>query len=508
MAESFLEQIYREAALACKLKAAVEFTRVYDDIHTVDICNNLLAALCDVCKQYLEHDKNKGLALWEAVQALTRIEGDLVLYGDTIENGILPLLREKMALEAGNIYLENEEGDFLFESSASGFLTIKDLRGNRYVHSTVDPMWEARKQAEYIYKPELKSYSVRGCGLGYLAYQLYDISDGTAVINVYEKDERMVEYAKSYGVLEWVPGDRINVRIDPDAHMFIQSMQEPDTGCYISAPALAGEPEGVRALLETYYMDFETRKKLQRNMEMNYWSNKRSGCKAVSAFDTSLLKEDFIVAAAGPSLDGNLAFLRESQGKRTLIAVGTVFKKLLACNIMPDMVVVLDPQPRTYKQIEGAESEKVPMLLAMTAYWKFAANYQGDKYLVPLSDVYEEKGEEEAWEIGGTVTHLAIEAAVRFGAKRIYLAGVDLAYPNGSSHADGTMDAAKTDRKKLIPVEGNGGMTVYTSKVFLAYKKWIEERILRTQEVVFYNMSSCGAKIAGAESGKDTAESL
>ena len=84
--------------------------------------------------------------------------------------------------------------------------------------------------------------------------------------------------------------------------------------------------------------------------------------------------------------------------------MGTVFRKLLENKIVPDMAAVLDPQERTYKQIEGLEDKKVPMLLAVTAYWKFAANYKGDKYLVPLAGMHEEQENEEAWVIGRTVT--------------------------------------------------------------------------------------------------------
>ena len=157
-------------------------------------------------------------------------------------------------------------------------------------------------------------------------------------------------------------------------------------------------------------------------------------------------------------MDDNLDFLKENQGKKTVIAVGTVFRKLLECGITPDLVAVLDPQERTYQQMEGLEGEKVPMLVAVTAYWKFAANYQGDKYLVPLVGVHEEKEKEEPWVIGGTVTHLAIEAAVRFGAKKIYLVGVDLAYPNGLSHAEGTMDRTVKSTEDMLPVKGVGAI--------------------------------------------------
>lgn len=499
MAEDFLEEIYREADLACELKQVVEYAKIHDEYHVVEMGSKLLPQLGEVCKQYLGWDITRGRELWGAVQNLIKVDDDLILRGDIIENKVLPLLEEKIRQGGENIYVENEEGDYAFESSASGFLTLKDLKKNKYIHSSVNPMWEARKLAEYIFEPRKKEYVIWGCGLGYLIYQLYHISGDTVSIRVYERDARIIEYAYRYGVLDWIPEEKLSVVIDPDPGVFLHNIQKEDIGFYILMPELYREKADARRVLEDIYMDYTTPRKFKMDMEVNYWNNYRNGCKPVSEFDSSALKKEFIVVAAGPSLDENLEFLRKNKGNKTLIAVGTVFRKLLACSIVPDIVVILDPQERIYRQIEGLETQKVPMLVGESAYWKIAANYQGDKYLVPLLET-SNKQNKDIWRIGGTVTHLAIEAAGRFGAEKIYLIGVDLSFPAGVSHADGTQDRTVKALEGLVPIEGVGNTTVYADSMFISYRKWIEKKITETPWITYYNMSRIGAKIAGTQS--------
>lgn len=502
MAEFFLEEIYKDAKMIYEARRIVEYTKVYDKHHAAMKYNEILPRLIEICQRYTAWDKNGGEELANHIVHIKKISNDLILMGDIIENKMIPLLEKSMQYY-GTIQTENEEGDFLFETAASGFLTLKDLHQNLYVHSTVCPMWEARKIAEYIFDPRKKTYSILGCGLGYLAYQLYVISDGAAAIRIFESDARVIEYARSYGVLDWIPADGVEVIVDTDPLAFLNSALEADTGFYILATEIARVPVDDQPILRELFAQWSTRYKFKRNEEINYWSNFRNGCKLITEFDSSQLEKNFIVVAAGPSLDDNIEFLRENQGKKTIIAVGTVFKKLLNNNITPDMVVILDAQERTYKQIEGIEGQKVPMLLGMTAYWKFAAVYKGEKYLIPLKgmenldNITEQYN--DVWEGGGTVTSLAIEAAIRFKAEKIFLVGVDLAYPGGMSHATETMDRSRESLEGLLPVEGQNGTTVYTTVVFNSYRHEIEAMITETPWILYYNMSAIGAKIAGTQ---------
>lgn len=507
MAEEFLKPIYEEAFLISELRKVAECAKIYDSHHAVLLINELSPKLCELCKKYVEYDKLKGVRLWNEVKKLSQVGDDLVFLGDSVEYHIIPLLEEKVRLW-GDIETENEEGDYMFETSASGFLTIKDIKNGLYLHSKVDPMWEAKKMAETIFDPKKDSYSILGCGLGYLAYQLYKITEGSVVINVFEKDSRMVEYARSYGVLGWIPEDRVNIVVDSDILSFLRSAEDDNVGFYIFPQELKTEKDDMRAILEEVCVQYNTAKRFEKERSINFWRNVKSDSKLISEFDTSKFNKDYIVIAAGPSLDDNMEFLRENKGKKTLIAVGTVFKKLIENDIIPDMVVVLDPQARTYKQIEGIEEQKVPLLIGMSAYWKFAAAYKGDRYLIPTVDMEEiiEFAKERnlnLWSCGGTVTALATEIANRFGAENIYLVGVDLAYPNGVTHATGTMDRKAIDLENLIEVEGVGNKTVYSNRVFTKYRQDMEEMIKSNPHITYYNMSKIGAKIAGAKDGED-----
>lgn len=500
MAEDFLEEVYQDAKLISEMRQIVCYAQLHDEHHVKVKYTEQFSELIRVCQRYAQSDTAGGEEALRCLQEIQDVSHDLILLGDVIERKLLPILEKGMQY-FGTIQTENEEGDYLFQTSQSGFLTIKDLQNDIYIHSTVDPMWEALRTAEYIFDPRKRVYSILGCGLGYLIYQMYVVSNGSISIRVFEKDARMVEYARKYGVLDWVPADCVEVIVDADPLPFLESASEEDMGFYISMPELASEPEEIRPLLTELYARCSTNRKFKREQEINYWSNLRSGCRMVSEFDVSKMKRDVIVVAAGPSLDDNLDFLRENLGKKTIIVVGTVFKKLLGQEIRPDMVVISDPQERTYQQIEGVEEENIPMLLAMTAYWRFAAAYQGEKYLIPLKVVEEldnvTEKYEDAWDIGGTVTYLALEAAVRFKAENIFMVGVDLAYPEGVTHAAGTADRTQKSVDNLIPIEGCRGKMVYSDPVFISYRRDIENMIAHTPGISYYNMSNVGAKIAG-----------
>lgn len=502
MAESFLEPIYKEARLLCILRQVVECAKCLDEQHAFIYYNEIAPELLELCKCYIEFDGTNGMELYRVAKSIAG-ESSLVCIGDKVEHELIPRLEEYMK-HWGKIETDNDEGDYLFETTVSGFLTIKDVKENVYLHSTVDPMWEARKQVEYMYAPQKNSYSILGCGLGYFIYQLYLVSEGSVDINVYVRDQRMVDYARKYGVLDWIPQSHLNIIVYEDSYDFLLSANNESTGFHILPGVIDKEPEEMRVVLLDLYMECSTSKKFAKNLSINFYRNIQSDCKPVSSFDVSKLKEEFIVVAAGPSLDESMDFIRQNKGKKTVVAVGTVFKKLLAAQIEPDIVVVVDPQARTYKQIEGVEESQTPLLIAMSAFWKFAAAYKGEKYLVPVAQTmemiqYSRSHELKIWECFGTVTSLAIETAIQFNAKSVYLVGVDLAYPNGVSHAEGTMDRCVKDVGRMQPVMGVNGQTVYSTEVFNVYRETIEKKIANTPHIVYYNMSRIGSRIVGTQ---------
>ena len=209
-----------------------------------------------------------------------------------------------------------------------------------------------------------------------------------------------------------------------------------------------------------------------------------------------------LIVGAGPSLDARMAELENKDDDTIILAVATVLKKLTNRGIIPDYAVVMDSQMRTFKQIEGLKIMDTPLLVDSTACWRFAEEYQGKRYIVY------QKGFQEAdrcakeercqqYETGGSVTTLALEIALRLGADSIYMLGVDLAYPDGISHATGTMDRMDRNTNGMKKVKSVNGDEVYTDLLFDSYRIWIENKIKEYPQVNFYNLSTCGAYIEG-----------
>ena len=501
--ESFLKNIYDCADTISELQHVVEYIRVHDDHHAVMKLNMLLPKIGDICNDCLKTDATYAKQIWGQVEAMKAVEKDLILLGDIIESGLLPLLKTWVQ---GLAQIEQEDGKrYRIESTECGFLTIWDSEIKRYLHSNNNPLEEARKVVEAYYQPEMEKYSIYGSGLGYHVYQLYMVSNGSVKITVFEEDPQLVEYAKKFGVLDWIPEENLKIVTNDSVFSFLNSVDNADTGIFLYQPSLYQiRNEVEREAMLQIYVQQSTIMKFSRDVRINFFRNISVNLLSVEEIDTRSLTKDMVVVAAGPSLDDTLELLKRWKGKKTILAVGTVFKKLLKAGISPDYVMISDPQKRTLKQIEGVENENIPMILDVTAYWEFARKYQGEKYLVyntngdkEIAD-YAREHHYKIWPGGGTVTALALEFAIQFGADSIYMVGVDLAYPDGISHASGTMDRTvkRVDGMQKIP--GTMGKEVYADRVFITYREGIEKRIKMHPQITFYNMSKLGAHIEGA----------
>lgn len=502
MAEPFLEEIYQYSNTVSRLRYVVERIREHDDHHAVMELNDLIEEICSLCKKSVELQYKNVMLLWQGVQELNRIQEDLIYMGDIIENTILPLMEEWIqSLASVSLQVDDE---FLIESTACGFLTVKNIRTNLYLHSNNNPMEEARKIIKVFYDPEKSQYSIFGCGMGYHVYALYLESNGSVPIKLYEVDYKIIEYAKRYGILEWVPEECLEIIVDDSVLPFLKSIDNEDTGMFFHMPSVKQiKNEIEREAMLGVCVQQNTWKRFEKDIQINFWRNVNADIKDISAIDKNSIKKDVVVVAAGPSLDDNMELLRLWKNKKTIIAVGTVFKKLISEGIKPDFVMIMDPQKRTIKQIEGIEEEQVPLVIDSTAYWGFAALYKGKKYMVCTSGggkivkEYVQKHQLVMWPSGGTVAFMALEFAIYFHAKNVYMIGIDLSYPSGISHAAGTMDCRIKNVKDLPVVDGVNGKKVYTDRVFITYKEQIEKRIKKEKDICFYNMSSKGVHIEG-----------
>lgn len=186
-----------------------------------------------------------------------------------------------------------------------------------------------------------------------------------------------------------------------------------------------------------------------------------------------------IIVAGGPSLDKNIELLKQKPEDIVILAVGTVYKLLLKRGILVDYVVISDPW--VFYQVDGIEKPLAPILLLATADRRISRFYSGQCYLVcqqghSLAADYAKKEGYMCYSSGGSVATLALDIAIRLRAASIAFVGLDLAYYGTQMHASGT---AKENfgGYEFQKAEAWDGTEVNTTRTFLRFRKWLEERI-------------------------------
>lgn len=497
-----LEALYYYANTISQIRQVIDSIRIMDDQNALGLLNNLLSDMQRLLTDCLQDGYAEAENLRQSLLSMAEIK-DIILLGDMLENISVPIMER---WQQSRCYVQEKlDEQYCLESTSTGFLTIKHLGIDKYLHSNNDPMDEARHMAERQYNYNASRYRVFGCGLGYHIYQLYRISDGGIPITLYEMNPKMVEYAYQYGVLSWIPPELMKIIFIEDVDRFLEE-RRPGIEDMVLIPAMEAIPDQEqRKAMEKYYMVHSYRYSLDHELKINFYRNKELNLPDISKLDRSNIRKDIVIIAGGPSVDNQIENLRVWQNNMTLIAVGTIWKRLLREGIKPDFVTIIDPNDSTFGQVDGIEDMTAKLIIGMQAYWKLARTYKGSIYTIchscPIKEMgeYAEKNGYEVWICGLSVTVMALEAAVRFFPDRIYLVGTDLAYPTGISHAKGTLERHELDLKGMIPVEAVDGGTVYTDMILEGHREYLESITLATEGIEYINMSEQGAKIAGTK---------
>lgn len=426
---------------------------------------------------------------------------DMILLADLFEEGVIPLLKN---------WDEREEdcafGEYYLENTSSGYRTLKNTRKELYLHTNVNPMEEARILIEHCYDSCKEEYAVWGCGLGYHILRLYQAARKSIKIKVFEEDLELLNYMKKYDLIKEISKEDIEVIWDGNGEKFADYIQKSNVGILIHYPSVKKiKNDKLREIMLDFFADWNGTIQYRKELDINFRKNIVNCLHNVDELKDKIQGEDVIIVGGGPSLDyfgkENLQCLRKN---KKIMATTTVLKKLLKWNVVPDYVVVMDSQERMWNHVKGIEDCEVPLITDSTAYWRLVERYQGEKYIVYQRGY--EKAEKrakqmgnEVYETGGSVVTLALDTALRLGVKRIYLLGVDLAYPEGISHAKDTMDRQKRDVKGYIMTEAISGDMVPTDRLFNSYRKWIEAKIKEYPEIPIYNLSLYGARIDGCK---------
>ena len=430
-------------------------------------------------------------------------------------------LPEIQILQDENLFgMTGEQGNIYFlEETQNGFLTVriqdKDQK-TYYLHSNKNVLAEADAFAETYVNMDAFTYHVLGAGLGYHWLAVGEHSLHGKKVHVYETDKTLLVlnlmlYQLSRQLKSWLV-----LHEDPKLTALSHAIAEEPKGFMIHYPSMRKlEQEELRRSFEKFFITDNSYRNHEDQLIINFQLNQKKlqeqKISEVSHVIKAMCQKKVVIVAAGPSLDKNIHVLQERTGDKDLfiLATGTVFYKLMQMGIRPDAVIVTDSNQRVVYQIREHEKEDIPMLLLSTAYWGFAQQYQGPKYILLQKDFYcaENIAQEAGYHLfqtGGSVSTTALDVAVFAQAKEIIFIGLDLAFTDNLAHASGTSNQLVADAERLIPIKAYDGGTVLADQKFIIYREWMESRLQEpdAKGIPVINATEGGCFLKGAEHRK------
>lgn len=477
----------------------------------------ILPALLDAqdnCDYVLQADIIEGdlLPLLQKIQIAFQ-ERDLVQVPDFFEQnmnslkeydfGLYKLLNKENLIEGKNSLLSDKLTLSLAingQPTAQAFVNGQSF----YLHSSVNPEIEARFLVDSLKMTE--DYIVFGMGVGYHVLELLN-RYRSARVHIFESNIYLLYMAFTY--IDWttyIASGRILVVYNDDPKQLISELgsrfaEMKNAELLVHYPAIKMiEDAQTRQLLEDFFVTTSSMREQGGLLDSNFEIISKLNLPECGELKEIFKDKAVVIVGAGPSVDSQLDRLRKYRDKITVFATGHITRRLVNEGIIPDAVIITDPQPLMYKQIDGVNLKGIPMILLSTASSSVIDYYNGSIYVAyqngyELAEIKAKEIGATLFETGGSVTTTALDIALRFGAGKIIFVGVDLAYTGGYSHASG--EGRKVENiDGLRQVRSNTGDMVYTSKNLDIYRKWIERRIEGVMDTKFYNTGE-GAVIKG-----------
>ncbi len=426
-------------------------------------------------------------------------------------------------------YLEEIEAEPLeLVETKSGYPTAR-LRG-RWLHSSRDPLAEASRIAAAAIEPASDTAIVLGAGLGW-TIEAALLRPGIERVLVCEADPAKLAAMLSSRDLRPILSDRRlswMVGGDPGALLVALSECGAKLASLLSLASLeAFDADWYRGIRDAFSR-WKAKEEINANTLARFgrlWIKnlaRNAGFFAafpgIEGLEKAFVGIPALVLAAGPSLDALLPFLGELRQRCLLVAVDTALRSLLRAGHEPDFLVVVDPQYWNWRHIADLEAPSACLVSEPAVFPPALRRRQRAIFLAeslfPLGRILAGSGR-GLLGAGGSVATSAWDLARHLGASTIFMAGLDLGYPGGHTHAKASLfeQRALASGSRLLPgataqaaalfgapgdfVPANDGGLVFSDQRMALYAWWFEARLARREGAATKTLSAGGRAIPG-----------
>ncbi|MDR2019672.1 MAG: DUF115 domain-containing protein [Treponema sp.] len=481
----------------------------------------------------------------------------------------LRIIREQYPGLAEQLAASPESGELKLERAASGDPTLI-IRG-LHIHSPRDPVREGRRLAASLPEPspEPPPLIVLGFGLGYAAEAAAEKTPDRPFIIVERRPgvlrralevrdlEAFLAGHKLIFILGKEPDPEAENNADPAGGAIPdRSGAEDSAGAAVtgalglfeySAPPDLLKNRVLIGLDEDWYAGVERHIKVWSSRDdVNMATLRRFGRRWVRNLAANLeaIRDlpgitglagvlegrcPALLAAAGPSLDETGPFLPALRERCLIVAVDTSLRFLLRAGVEPDFTVAVDPQFWNARHLDRVPAPGCCLIAESAVYPPVLRGYHRGRRtgpafkrallcssLFPLGRFIEDRLDPKGiLGAGGSVATTAWDFARLLGPASIWIAALDLAFPEGKTHFSGAFfeNRSLAEADRFRPAETRaagalrgglpfrapaaGGGTVLTDRRLSLYSAWFENRFREYPETPVFSLSVRGLAVAG-----------
>lgn len=243
-------------------------------------------------------------------------------------------------------------------------------------------------------------------------------------------------------------------------------------------------------------------------LHRSYHGNKLFGC-----FE----KVPAIICGAGPSLDRNIDYLKTLKQKALIFAGGSSLNALNAKEMRPHFGAGVDPNPMQYQRLASNQSFETPFFYRGRMFHDAFCMVHGPRLYLNgtggyfISEWFEKELGIEGLIIdeGHNVVNMCVEIANALGCDPIIFVGMDLAYSDMRSYANGVVEDSSVNPDSIVKEAGLDqsafirkdihGKDVYTVWKWVNEADWIGDYARQHPQKTFINASEGGIGFPGVK---------